>query len=158
MIRASRRVADASWRGDLGSAARVFVDQLGWPVTIDAERRQLMLRVGDSVDVLVLPGELASTAAVELRLPGMNAPVSASPDSRWWAFYTALARRRSPEVPTDLRGARVHAIPRGGQHIVPPAGCEDLWPRPPRPGVRLVAWATVITAARTALRQQTSAD
>lgn len=139
------------WRGDLPAAASFFVEQLGWPVDVDRPGRRLILRAGGVVDALILPGWLAQPVAADLATAMLCGPVSAGEDGHWWTFFTGLCQRSNIEVPPDLRAAKVHAIPRGGLAVLPPATVTDRWPNPPGPGVPLPPWSAVVATSRRVL-------
>lgn len=135
----------ANGASDLAYAAGVFADRLGWPVSVDAARQRLITRTGEVFDALIVPQDLAEPVAHGLRSTRLAGPVSRDEGGRWWTFYTELCDHVI-NLPSDLRAARVHAVPRGGQLVIPPISSGSLWWAPPRRGQALPPWSEVVAA------------
>ncbi|GAA4888851.1 hypothetical protein H7X46_23370 [Pseudonocardia sp. C8] len=58
-----------------------FYRHLGWPTSLDARRRRLVVHTGNALDALILPAQLASAVATELSTSLMSGPVSTGSDT-----------------------------------------------------------------------------
>lgn len=143
---------------DLSATKNQYEEKLGWRVFVDVGHRRLVLRTDVTMDAVVLPVRLADRALAELRFAMLEGPVAASPGGQWLTFLTLPAASPYPNLPLELRQARVQLLPRDGQVILPrsltPHGDIRFWrwveaPRPHRP---LPPWCAVIAAARRAVR------
>ncbi|MGW5649123.1 hypothetical protein ACWEV3_42940 [Saccharopolyspora sp. NPDC003752] len=145
-----REAADAQ-RLDLVAAADWYRLKLGWPVTFDAAHRRLTLRTGEAVDAVTLPDWLATPVVQDLERNLQAGPVCIDITKTWWTVLTGPCPRAHADISPKLRSRRVHAVPRGGQVIVPHPLDNHHWRRAPEPGNPLPSWATVIAAVNRAV-------
>ena len=135
---------------DLAAGAEFF-RRLGWPASLDARHRRLVVYTGDVLDALVLPARLANTVATTLSTHLMNGPICTDSNHRWWTFLTAPCHRANLELPTELRTARVRAVPRGGHVVVPHPADTRHWPQRPRQNRPLPPLSALVALARKVL-------
>lgn len=133
---------------NLATEANFFSEHMGWPVSIDVTHQRLVVHTGDVLDALVLPRSLAEPVALDLSSGLMAGPVSRDNRDRWWTFITEPCQRKNVELPQDLRATRVHAIPPGGELVIPPTAETTSWWQQPQPGRLLPPWSAVVAIAR----------
>lgn len=133
---------------DLATEASFFSEHMGWPVSIDVGHQRLVVHTGDVLDALVLPRAFAEPVALDLSSSLMAGPVSRDNSDRWWTFITEPCQRKNVELPHDLRAARLHAVPPGGQLVIPPVAVPTSWWTRPQPCRLLPPWSAVVGIAR----------
>lgn len=133
---------------DLATEANFFSDRMGWPVSIDVKRQRLVVHTGDVLDAFRIPQTLAERVALDLSSNLMAGPVIRDEHDCWWTFITEPCRRQNVELPHELREARVHAVPPGGQVVIPPVAVPMSWWQQPQPGRLLPPWSAVVGIAR----------
>lgn len=152
---AETQLAVTGIAADLASALTYYRERLGWPVSINARDRCLLLRTGDLIDALILPAALGQPVAAELCTSMMSGPISTDDDKWRWTFFTECCRRENPELPPDLRSANVRTVPKGGHVMLPPHPESKLWRQPPEPNRSLPPWSAVVAVARRVLDRLT---
>lgn len=133
---------------DLAAAATFFSERMGWPVSIDVTNQRLVVRTGDVLDAFRVQRALAEPVALELSASLMAGPVIRDNDDRWWTFITDPCQRANVELAHELRAAHVHAVPPGGEVVIPPVTAPTSWWQQPQPGRPLPPWSAVVGVAR----------
>ncbi|GLZ28212.1 hypothetical protein Lesp02_04020 [Lentzea sp. NBRC 105346] len=142
---------------ELSDAKAQYEELHGWRTSVDVGHQRLVLPVGEEMDAVTMPLRLAEAAAVHLRIAMLAGPMMAAPGGQWLTFLTAPATASRPDLPVELRRARVQLVPRGGQVVIPTSSeaGHDLrvwrWVEPPQPRRALPPWPAVIAAARRAV-------
>ena len=137
---------------DLAAAASVFTEHLGWPVSFDVARKRLVVRTGDLFDALRLRQPLAEPVALDLASHLMTGPVCIDSHG-WWTFITEPCQRHTMDLPHDLRAHRVHAVPSGGELVLPPVAATASWWQQPEPDRQPPPWTAVVAIARQVLNR-----
>lgn len=136
----------------LAAELSVFVERIGWPVSIDTRHQRLVVRTdGDVLDALRVREDLAEPIAHELSVSLMSGPVIR--DMSWWTFLTAPRPCGTVELPVDLHDAAIRAVPRGGEVVIPPLTASASWWSAPRPGHPLPPWSAVVALARSVVHR-----
>ncbi|WP_338600427.1 hypothetical protein [Saccharopolyspora sp. SCSIO 74807] len=138
---------------DLAAEARFFSEHMGWPITIDVQHQRLVMRTGDVCEALILPRSLAEPVALELASSLMSGPVSRDNRDRWWTVITEPRHRANVQLPHELHAERMHAVPPGGELIIPPRTATMSWWQQPQPTTSLPPWSAVVATARRVLNR-----
>ena len=134
------------------AAARISYEELfGWQVGIEVEPARLVLRIGEQVGAIVMPGGLGALVLADLRIALQAGPVLTDSARRWSLFVTRPADRSAPKHPTELRYLGVQLLPHGSRVIVPSeldgkSGCP--WIERPRRTAQLPPGAAVLAVTR----------
>ncbi|MGH3981023.1 MAG: hypothetical protein ACRDRZ_18840 [Pseudonocardiaceae bacterium] len=142
-----------AWLHEVATARTRYEELLGWPVSIDVERRRLMVPVGTVLDAVTMPAALGRTVLAELRIAILAGPVTADPAGHWWTFLIQPAAAAGTDLPAELRRLKVRPTPRGGHAIVPIQLAHHgdggwRWVQPPRPRQSLPPRSVVLGATR----------
>jgi hypothetical protein len=152
---ATRPQGAPDWLLGLVETQNRYIEQVGWPVTIEVEARRLVLLAGNQIDAITMPAVLGARVLIELRTAVLAGPVLAGPDQRRWTFLTQPTKTPCPPIPADLRPRSVHPTA-PGEHIVLPSAEPaesaelDSWSWVVSPGSHpvLPPWPAVIATAR----------
>jgi hypothetical protein len=105
-------------RGLTDSRAR-YEELLGWPVSIQVGRRDLVLVVGGRIGAIGMPARLGVRVRQELGFAMLCGPVIADPGGGWWTFLTKPVGVLRADVAGDLAAVRVRVVPRGAYVEIP---------------------------------------
>jgi hypothetical protein len=138
---------------ELTGARTRYEERFGWPVTVEVDPGRLVMRVGDALDAVVMPGPLGRHVLADLRIALLAGPVLADATGQWWMFLTRPADRSAPKHRTELRCLEVYLVPAGSRVVIPREfdaknGCP--WIEQPRRLPQLPPWPAVIATARRA--------
>jgi hypothetical protein len=162
-----------AWLRDLTEARAMYEELLGWPVSVQVGRRDLVLIAGGTVGAIGMPARLGARVRQELnniRRPGpvtwpgrrsqlpsrlslLSGPIVADPGGSWWTFLTRPVGVLRPDVTHDLSAVRVRIAPRGACVEIPGSINETRlrswrWVERPRPNRPLPPGAAVISMVR----------
>lgn len=129
-------------------------DHLTSPIAVDPATGEAHLRVGDTVDALIMRAGLGAEVNNLLTQAMFEVPIIAlgtegKPDS--WIFLTLPRTQMRDRTVADLLSKQVswHKV---GTTIPLPSLGRPLprlrWAQPPRAGKQLVSWGTVVGAVR----------
>lgn len=140
------------WLRELADGRAKYEELLGWPVSVQVGNRVLALAVGDAVDGVSMPADLAARVRDELTIAMLRGPVVAAPDGGRWTFLTKPLPRLRSSISTGLAARRVALAPHGG-HILIPTEPETTtrgrrWIEPPAPTRALPPAYAVIAITR----------
>lgn len=136
------------WLRELAAARTAYEERLGWPVAMEVSKRRLVVRVGTSIDAIVMPSSTGASVLGQLRMMMLSGPVLATPDGRW-TFLTQACLRERPELPVALGVAQVRNLRRGSAVMLPTDLASGDWISEPR--YSLPPWSTVVGTARKVL-------
>jgi len=139
------------WLRNLAAARAHYEERFGWPVAVQVAERQLAVALGQVVDAITMPAELAARVHAQLGIAMLAGPVIAHPDGGRWTFLTQTASAIQGDIVDGLTEHDVrHAAP--GTYTVIPTERADAgwrWIAEPRPKQMLPsAYAVVATARR----------
>ncbi|MBA8923687.1 hypothetical protein BC739_000884 [Kutzneria viridogrisea] len=120
-------------------------------MAVQVAERQLAVTLGQVVDAITMPAELAARVHAQLGIAMLAGPVIAHPDGRFWTFLTQTLSTPRNDLMNDLAEQDVrHAA--AGRYAVIPTELTDAgwrWIAEPRPNQMLPsAYAVVATARR----------
>lgn len=155
---AATRTPGIAAHDDLANAravSRYYTEVLGWPTTIDASAREVRLRLGDTVDALVMRAGLGGEVNHQLVQSMVLTPIIVVPRRREdepddWIFLTQPRTQMRESTIADLVSLQVGWKKTGSAILVPTSGITDepRWLMAPRAGSELPPWATVVGAVR----------
>jgi hypothetical protein len=127
-----------AWLRELAAARATYQELLGWPVSVQVGRRNLVVAVGKVLDAVTIPAALGVTVRAELMMSTVFAPIVSSADGRFWAFLVKPVGAIRPAVSVDLSEAGVQLAAPGSQVVVPAGmdvsgGPGERWIESPRP-------------------------
>lgn len=138
------------WLLRLADARNSYIEDLGWPVTIEVTARQLSVAVGEQFDAITMPAGLGERVQAELRVAMLAGPVLADRGTGRWTFLTGLAGPESV-VPERARAAGVAALPRHSRVVLPDDRVDAIpartWVTRPRSRALLPPWPAVAATA-----------
>jgi hypothetical protein len=148
------------WLRDLADARTYYEETFGWPVILDIEPHRIVIPAGDVLDAITMSAGLGEAVLTELRIEMLAGPVITDASGEWWTFLTMPVIPPRPDVPSDLRGLGVAAVPPGDHVIVPNrdgAAGSPRWIERPRRRHCLQPRSVVIgTTRRVAARRAAS--
>jgi hypothetical protein len=140
------------WLRELYAARAHYEELHGWPVSVHVGQRQLVVALGQSLDAITMPAELASRVQEQLGIAMLSGPVVAHPDGSRWTFLTQGAcAMRGGDIVDGLDGNEVRHAATGAYTVVPTVAGDGGWSwiNEPRPHQMLPsAYAVVATARR----------
>jgi hypothetical protein len=105
-----------TWLRELTNARAHYEELLGWPVSVQVGRRDLVILVGGSIGAVEMP---ARHVRQELGFAMLCGPIVADPGGSSWTFLTKPAGPLRIDVAQDLAAVRVHVVPRGASVQIP---------------------------------------
>src|SRR5436309_8245690 len=102
-----------TWLRQLTDARAAYEELLGWPVSIQVGRRDLVVVVGGTVGAVGMPARLGAGVRQELGFTMLCGPIVADPTGSWWTFLTMPVGTLRPDVAADLAAVKVQIAPRG---------------------------------------------
>lgn len=141
---------------DVGRSRRLGTAHLDWPITVAPTTGEARLRLGDTVDALIMRAGLGAEVNHHLiramfRVPIIIASADANPDR--WIFLTQPRTEMRESTIVDLVTQQVTWHKVGTTIPLPSLSCpgpELRWAQPPGADVELVSWGTVVGAVRRA--------
>ncbi|HEV8556609.1 MAG TPA: hypothetical protein VGR06_09465, partial [Actinophytocola sp.] len=126
------------WLRDLAQARATYEETLGWPVTIQIGRRDLVVPVAGPLAAIGMPARLGARIRQALTIALLPAPIIADPSATWWTFLTRPVGTLRPDVTHDLTALRVRVIPRNTPIELPLSVTTSTpntrrWVEPPLP-------------------------
>jgi len=148
------------WLRDLAAAKTYYEETFGWPVIMDIEPHRIVLPAGDVLDAITMPAGLGDVVLIELRIGMLAGPVITDSHGDWWTFLAMPVTTPRPDIPAELRGLGVQAVPPGDHVILPnlvAAAGSPHWIEHPRGRHCLPPRSMVIgTTRRVAARRATA--
>jgi hypothetical protein len=138
------------WLRELYAARAHYEELFGWPVSVHVGQRQLVVALGQSLDAITMPADLAEQVHGQLGIAMLSGPVIAHPDSSRWIFLTQGATTMPGEIVDGLGEYEVRHAATGAYSVVP-TDCGDggwRWVSEPRPHQMLPSAYAVIATAR----------
>jgi hypothetical protein len=146
---------DTRQRDDLAPSVlrRYYTNLLSWPTTIDSETGEVRLRLGETVDALVMRAGFGGEVNHELVRAMMRAPIIVVPGKKAvdWVFLTQPRTPMRQLTVDDLMAAQVGWYKPGDTVALPAFGEieEGLrWLQRPEAGEELPSWGAVVGAVR----------
>lgn len=102
-----------TWLRELTDARARYEELLGWPVSIQVGRRDLVAIVSGTLGAVGMPAKLGARVRQELGFTLLSGPIVADPGGAWWTFLTRPVGLLRPDVAQDLAAVRVRVAPRG---------------------------------------------
>jgi hypothetical protein len=139
------------WLRDLAAARAHYEERFGWPVAVRVAERQLAVALGQVVDAIVMPAELAARVHGQLGIAMLAGPVIADPDGGRWTFLTQTASTMRGDIVDGLAAHEVRHATAGTYTVIPTEHADTgwRWIAEPRPSQILPsAYAVVATARR----------
>ncbi|HET9138707.1 hypothetical protein [Actinophytocola sp.] len=141
------------WLRELTDARAEYEEQLGWPVSLQVGRRDLVIVIGGALAAVGMPARLGARVRQELGIAMLCGPIVADPGRTWWTFLTKPVGVVRPDVAHDLAALRVRIAPRGSNVEVPPSvGASGTsgwhWVERPQPTRPLPPGAVVVATVR----------
>ena len=101
------------WLRELAEARAGYEETLGWPVSLQVGRRDLVVVIGGALGAVGMPARLGAQVRQELGIALLSGPIVADPGGGWWTFLTTPAGVLRPDVAQDLAAVRARVAPRG---------------------------------------------
>lgn len=140
------------WLRELAQARATYEELLGWPVSVQVGRRDLVVILGGEIAAIGMPARLGLRVRQELTIALLCGPIVADPGGTWWTFLTKPAGILRPDVAGDLAALRVHLAPRGACVEIPRTLTTSTrgwhWIEPPQPTRPLPPGSVVIATIR----------
>jgi hypothetical protein len=138
------------WLRELYAARAHYEELHGWPVSVHVGQRQLVVALGQSLDAITMPAELASRVQGQLGIAMLSGPVIAHPDNGRWTFLTQGATTMPEDIVTGLGDHDVRHAAAGAYTVVPTVAGDGgwRWINEPRPHQMLPSAYAVIATAR----------
>lgn len=108
-----------TWLRQLTDARANYEELLGWPVSIQVGRRDLVVVIGGTVGAVGMPAKLGAGVRQELGFTMLCGPIVADPTGSWWTFLTKPVGLLRADVAQDLGSVRVRVAPRGACVEIP---------------------------------------
>ncbi|GAA1291557.1 hypothetical protein [Saccharothrix xinjiangensis] len=126
---------------------------LSWPTAINPDTGGVRLRLGESIDALVMRAGLGGEVNHELTWAMMRAPIIVVPRPKVvdWVFLTQPRTPMRQSTVNDLMTAQVGWYREGDTIELPVFGTAEgglSWLQQPEPGVELPGWGAVVGAVR----------
>jgi len=141
------------WLRDLADARARYEESLGWPVSVQVGRRDLIIIVGGPLGAVGMPANLGARVRQELGFAMLCGPITADPTGTWWTFLTRPVGILRPDVARDLATLRVRILPRGASidlplHLTKSPTRGPRWIEPPHPNHTLPPGTAVVSTVR----------
>jgi virulence-associated protein VagC len=147
------------WLRNLAAARAHYEERFGWPVAVQVAEQQLAVALGQVVDAITMPAELAARVHAQLSIAMQAGPVIAHPDGKRWTFLTQTASTMREDIVDGLADHDVrHAV--AGTYTVIPTEAADAgwrWITEPRPNQMLPSAYAVVAIARRVCAAATAA-
>ncbi|MFS8104091.1 hypothetical protein LFM09_43955 [Lentzea alba] len=132
---------------------RYYTNLLSWPTTIDSETGEVRLRLGETVDALVMRAGFGGEVNHELVRAMMRAPIIVVPGKKAvdWVFLTQPRTPMRQLTVDDLIAAQVGWYRPGDTVALPAFGETEgglRWLQRPEAGEELPSWGAVVGAVR----------
>jgi hypothetical protein len=140
-----------AWLRELAAARAHYEEQFGWPVSVQVGQRQLAVALGQVLDAITMPAELAEKVQAQLGIAMLSGPVIAQPDGAVWTFLTQAATTMRGDIVDGLGDHEVRHAAAGAFTVIPTESGTGgwRWINEPRPHHMLPsAYAVVATARR----------
>ena len=142
-----------TWLRDLAQARATYEETLGWPVTIQVGRRDLVVPVAGPLAAIGMPAPLGAAVRQALTIALLPAPIVADPTATWWTFLTRPVISLRIDVAHDLAALRVRIFPRNTPIELPLSLTTSTpttrhWVEPPTPTHPLPPGSAVIAMVR----------
>lgn len=137
---------------DASALSRYYTDLLCWPTTIDPSVGEVRLRLGDTVDALIMRAGFGSEVNHQLVRSMLSAPiivVPGRPDE--WIFLTQPRTPMRDSTIAHLVSLQVGWKEAGSTIVLPAFGSaasELRWLAQPNAGLELPSWVAVVGAVR----------
>ncbi|MCE7011425.1 hypothetical protein LWC34_52740 [Kibdelosporangium philippinense] len=139
-----------AWLRDLAASRAHYEETFGWPVAVQVGQRQLAVALGQVLDAITMPADLADQVNQQLGIAMLAGPVIAHEDSGRWTFLTQAATMMRGDIVEGLADHEVRHAGAGSYTVVPTessdGGCR--WITEPRPHQMLPSAYAVIATAR----------
>jgi hypothetical protein len=127
-----------AWLRELSDARAAYQELLGWPVSVQVGRHQLVLAIGSALAAVTMPAALGERVRAQLGIAILSAPVVANSEEMRWTFLAKSDAPVGPAVVAELAEAGVVVVPEGSYVVVPtelePASSGvTRWIEEPRP-------------------------
>ena len=141
------------WLRDLADARARYEELLGWPVSVQVGRRDLVLAVGGSIGAVGMPARLGARVRQELGIAMLCGPIVADQGGGWWTFLTKPVGVLRPDVAHDLAAVRVRLVPRGSfvelpLHVNGSEAPGGRWVERPAPAMGMPPGSVVVAMVR----------
>ncbi len=132
---------------------RYYTNLLSWPTTIDSGTGEVRLRLGETIDALVMRAGFGGEVNHELVRAMMRAPIIVVPGKKAvdWVFLTQPRTPIRQSTVENLMTAEVGWYKTGDTVALPPFGTTDgglHWLQRPEAGKELPSWGAVVGAVR----------
>ncbi|MEV6712679.1 hypothetical protein AB0M48_11620 [Lentzea sp. NPDC051208] len=132
---------------------RYYTNLLSWPTTIDSETGEVRLRLGETIDALVMRAGFGGEVNHELVRAMMRAPIIVVPGKKAvdWVFLTQPRTPMRQSTVDDLMAAQVGWYKPGDTVTLPAFGTTEgglRWLQRPEAGEELPSWGAVVGAVR----------
>lgn len=130
-----------------------YAKLLSWPTAIDSSTGEVQLRLGETIDALVMRAGFGGEVNHALVQAMMSVPIIIVPGKRTvdWVFLTQPRTPMRRATVDDLMAANVGWYKRGGTITLPAFGTAEgglRWLQRPEAGVELPRWGAVVGAVR----------
>src|ERR1700716_910012 len=95
-------LAAPTWLRQLTEARARYEELLGWPVSVQAGRKDLVIIVGGTLGAVGMPARLGAQVRQELGFAMLCGPIVADPGGTWWTFLTRPVGMLREDVARDL--------------------------------------------------------
>lgn len=141
------------WLRELTETRDAYEENLGWPVSLQVGRRDLVIIVGGTIAAIGMPARLGARVRQELGIALLSGPIIADPGRTWWTFLTRPVGVLRPDIAHDLAAVRVRIAPRGASVELPlsltsSTGPGWHWITPPTPARPLPPGTVVVATVR----------
>jgi hypothetical protein len=119
MTRSLTPLPAPTWLRELTNARARYEELLGWPVSVQIGRRDLVILIGGSVGAVSMPARLGAQVRQELGFAMLCGPIVADPGGGSWTFLTKPAGPLRADVAHDLAAVRVWVASRGAAVQIP---------------------------------------
>lgn len=133
--------------------SRYYTELLSWPTTIDPDTGEVRLRLGETIDALVMRAGLGGEVNHQLVRAMMSAPIIVVPRKKAvdWVFLTQPRTPMRQSTIDDLMAAQVGWYKPGDTVALPPFGTTEdglRWLQRPETDGELPGWGAVVGAVR----------
>ncbi|RSM60058.1 hypothetical protein DMH04_54770 [Kibdelosporangium aridum] len=139
-----------AWLRELAAARAHYEETFGWPVAVQVGQRQLAVALGQVLDAITMPADLADQVNQQLGIAMLAGPVIAHPDGGRWTFLTQAATMMRGDIVEGLAEHEVRHAGVGAYTVVPTETGDGgwRWINEPRPHQMLPSAYAVIATAR----------
>ncbi|SDJ02628.1 hypothetical protein SAMN05192558_10470 [Actinokineospora alba] len=137
--------------------SRDYNQLLRWPTAIDPETSEVRLRLGTTIDALVMRAGFGGEVNHQLVQAMLRGPIIVVPGTKVvdWVFLTQPRTPMRQSTIADLVAARVGWYNVGSTIALPAFGATEgdlYWLQRPETDVELPAWGSVVGAIRRTFR------